>query len=151
MAGEVLQISIEAIANQAELFATLEMLDPVFPHQLSAQVQDLDQYAEKLWNHAILLVARKNHHVIAFCAMYANDFSTRQAYLAQLVVAQSNQGSGVGQALLTRAIEIAKERSMTSLKLEVFNDNPQAIGFYKKNGFLVEEVNHLSQFMVKPI
>ncbi|WP_225974606.1 GNAT family N-acetyltransferase [Arachidicoccus ginsenosidivorans] len=42
----------------------------------------------------------------------------------------------VGQVLYEKAIEIAKEKNADYVWLGVWEENPRAISFYKKNGFV---------------
>jgi len=48
----------------------------------------------------------------------------------------------VGQVLYEKAIQLAKERKAPYVWLGVWEENPRAIQFYKKNGF-VEFDKHL--------
>jgi len=55
-----------------------------------------------------------------------------------MVVAREWRGRGVGSALLTAAIEWARERSLHKLSLGVFAHNAAAIALYRKFGFVEE-------------
>jgi len=46
------------------------------------------------------------------------------------------QGKGIGLSLLEKAISLAKQRKKKYVWLGVWEENRQAISFYKKNGFL---------------
>lgn len=48
----------------------------------------------------------------------------------------STHGQGVGQALCTQAIENAQTGGFAWLWLGVWEENPRAIRFYEKNGFM---------------
>jgi len=45
-------------------------------------------------------------------------------------------GQGVGQLLHNKAVEIAKLKKVDYVWLGVWEENPRAINFYKKNGFV---------------
>ena len=60
-------------------------------------------------------------------------------------VAKEWRGRGVGSALLTAAIEWARERSLHKLSLSVFAHNTAAIALYRKLGF-VEEGRRVKQY-----
>lgn len=45
-------------------------------------------------------------------------------------------GKGVGQVLFEKALEIAKQKNAAYVWLGVWEENPRAIKFYKKNGFV---------------
>jgi putative acetyltransferase len=57
----------------------------------------------------------------------------RTLYLDQIVVAPEHWGSAVGGALIAEA----KRRSPAGLDLDVNTDNPRAIAFYRKCGFVI--------------
>lgn len=44
-------------------------------------------------------------------------------------------GSGVGQSLYNKALEIARQRKAAYIWLGVWEKNPRAVAFYRKNGF----------------
>ncbi|MBX0334163.1 GNAT family N-acetyltransferase [Pontibacter sp. HSC-14F20] len=53
-------------------------------------------------------------------------------------------GKGVGQSLYQHAIQIARQQHVDYVWLGVWEENPRAINFYKKNGF-VEFDKHVFQ------
>jgi len=55
----------------------------------------------------------------------------------RIYVLQAFQANKIGQALFSKALEIAKEKSKQYLWLGVWEKNEKAIGFYQKNGFIV--------------
>ena len=55
-----------------------------------------------------------------------------------MMVALDWRGRGVGQTLMSAAIEWARERSLHKLSLGVFVHNAAAIGLYRKLGFVEE-------------
>lgn len=57
---------------------------------------------------------------------------TASGVLEQIAIAPAFFGSGLGAFLL----EAAKERCRTGLRLDVNTDNPRAVRFYEKHGFL---------------
>jgi len=67
------------------------------------------------------------------------------AELERLYVLKEFQGTGVGQMLFEKAVDIAIEKNAELLWLGVWEKNDRAIRFYEKNGF-VQAGEHL--FMV---
>jgi ribosomal protein S18 acetylase RimI-like enzyme len=112
-------------------------------------VENLSEYARKLAERAVFIVAEDNFRVVGFTAMYANDSISEQAYLAGIAVSKEYLGQKIGKLLLGICEKTAKENGMKTMKLEVDKINEHAIEFYKKNGFSTESVNDLSLFMVK--
>lgn len=54
----------------------------------------------------------------------------------RIYVLKEFHGKKVGQVLYDKAIEIAKQKNADYIWLGVWEENPRAIGFYKKNGFV---------------
>lgn len=67
------------------------------------------------------------------------------AELERLYVLKEFQGTGVGQKLFEKAVDVAIEKNTELLWLGVWEKNERAIRFYEKNGF-VQTGEHL--FMV---
>ena len=59
------------------------------------------------------------------------------AYVEELSVDTEFRGIGVGRALMTRAIEWAKEHNFPGLTLETQDNNVPACRFYEKCGFVL--------------
>ena len=59
------------------------------------------------------------------------------AYLEELTVDTPFRGKGVGHALLTRAIEWAKQRHFPGVTLETQDNNVPACMLYEKSGFVL--------------
>lgn len=55
--------------------------------------------------------------------------------IERIYVLKEYHGKKVGQILYDKAIEIAKEKKADYVWLGVWEENPRAINFYKKNGF----------------
>ena len=53
-------------------------------------------------------------------------------YLAAIFVAPNRQGQGIGQVLMAHA-----KKLKTRLELNVYQENTQAVSFYKRQGFKV--------------
>jgi ribosomal protein S18 acetylase RimI-like enzyme len=62
-----------------------------------------------------------------------------------MLVAREWRGRGVGSALLSAAIERAREQGLHKLSLGVFAHNDAAIALYRKHGF-VEEGRRVKQY-----
>lgn len=56
--------------------------------------------------------------------------------IERIYVSKDYHGKKVGQVLYDKAIEIAKEKNVNYVWLGVWEENPRAISFYKKNGFV---------------
>ena len=56
--------------------------------------------------------------------------------IERIYVLKEFHGKKVGQVLYQKAIEIAKQKNSDYIWLGVWEENPRAISFYKKNGFV---------------
>ena len=56
--------------------------------------------------------------------------------IERIYVSKEYHGKSVGQILYDKAIEIAKQKGSEYVWLGVWEENPRAISFYKKNGFV---------------
>jgi len=56
--------------------------------------------------------------------------------IERIYVLKEFHGKKVGQVLYEKAIEIAKQKNCDYVWLGVWEENPRAINFYKKNGFV---------------
>jgi diamine N-acetyltransferase len=60
----------------------------------------------------------------------------KAAEIERIYVLKEFHGKNVGQLLFDKAIEIIKKKKADYVWLGVWEENPRAINFYKKNGFL---------------
>ncbi|MEY8870616.1 GNAT family N-acetyltransferase [Meridianimaribacter flavus] len=56
--------------------------------------------------------------------------------IERIYVLKEFHGKKVGQILYSKAIELAKEKNVKYVWLGVWEENPRAIRFYEKNGFI---------------
>lgn len=56
--------------------------------------------------------------------------------IERIYVLQEFHGKKVGQVLYEKAISVAEEKKVNFIWLGVWEENPRAINFYKKNGFV---------------
>jgi diamine N-acetyltransferase len=56
--------------------------------------------------------------------------------IERIYVLKEFQGKQVGQVLYNKAIQVAKQHKVDILWLGVWEENPRAIRFYQKNGFV---------------
>lgn len=68
----------------------------------------------------------------------------RALEIERIYVLKEFHGKNVGQLLYDKAIQIARQANADYVWLGVWEENPRAISFYKKNGF-VEFDKHIFQ------
>jgi len=91
--------------------------------------------------HSEFYFALQNHQVIGYLKINIGSAQTELKdenglEIERIYVLKEFHGKKMGQFLLDKAFEIAKQRNMEYLWLGVWEKNPKAIQFYKKNGFI---------------
>jgi ribosomal protein S18 acetylase RimI-like enzyme len=56
--------------------------------------------------------------------------------IERIYASKEFHGKKVGQALYEKALQVARDRKAEYIWLGVWEQNPRAIGFYRKNGFI---------------
>ncbi len=111
--------------------------------------QDFDDLFEKINKNASFLWVY-NQDICGYVAMYANDYVSEVAYITLLAVKTEYQRKHIGNMLLCACYEVAKEKGMKVIKLEVRKENEKALYFYKRNGFEIEsEASENSFYMIR--
>ncbi len=85
-------------------------------------------------------VALKNNIVIGFLIGIKTRPTT--ARILMLSVKETIRKQGIGTALLMQFLNEMKQQNVTQVTLEVRTTNQNAIEFYKKQGFHLEETLH---------
>jgi ribosomal protein S18 acetylase RimI-like enzyme len=83
------------------------------------------------------LVAEQDGRVVGFVDMEYRvrlNFTTPQAWIPDLIVAEDGRSRGAGAALLARCQELARARGCWSLSLESANWRDRAHAFYRREG-----------------
>jgi ribosomal protein S18 acetylase RimI-like enzyme len=93
--------------------------------------------------------ATLNNNVIGYLKLNFGQSQTelkddRALEIERIYVAKEFHGKKIGQLLYDKAIEIARQKNAAYVWLGVWEQNPRAISFYKKNGF-VEFDKHIFQ------
>jgi diamine N-acetyltransferase len=87
-------------------------------------------------------VAEKDGEMIGFASYFFAYYSWtgKSLYLDDLYVSDAFRGKGVGSALLNAVINLAKEEGCKKMRWQVSNWNKPAIGFYRKMGASIDDV-----------
>jgi ribosomal protein S18 acetylase RimI-like enzyme len=91
--------------------------------------------------------AKDNDHVIGYLKLNTGASQTEKqsgnaVEIERIYVLKEYHGKNIGQILCDKAIERAKQNKADYLWLGVWEENPRAIKFYQKNGF-VEYDKHI--------
>ena len=81
----------------------------------------------------VMLVAEEEAELLGY-AILLSVFD--EGDLMNIAVAERARRQGIGEALLSRILEAARERGVRKLFLEVREHNTPAIRMYEKNGFV---------------
>lgn len=123
----------------------LEFKDSFYDSTIT--IEHINNLFEKFRQHAIFRVLQDDDRNLGFYSLYANDLSTKKAFLSMIVVKNDVQGLGYGKQLLLDCFEQSKLKKMCSLRLEVNKHNKRGNDFYRKNGFTIVEENEKSFFL----
>lgn len=85
--------------------------------------------------------ARMDNNVIGYLKINFGNAQTelknnKAIEIERIYVLKEFHGKNAGQVLFEKAFEIAKQLNADYLWLGVWEENPRAINFYKKNGFV---------------
>jgi Acetyltransferases len=127
-------IGLTQIKSKEKIFSLLKEFDKDFYPPISSQVKDLNRYAAKLKKNALVYAAQSDR-TLGFIAFYANDKITRTAYIAFLGVHPFAQNNHIGKMLINLCFAVAEHKGMAFVKIEVKQQNKNAIRFYIKNGY----------------
>ena len=125
---------IEETSNRFEIDNIIRKCDIAFGEYSIIKREKYPALLDKIFYRGHFLFAHQKD-IMGYCAIYANDFINRTAYITLIVVRNEFQGKHVGRDLLKRALEIATNYGMDSCVLEVRKNNISAIRFYESNGF----------------
>jgi N-acetylglutamate synthase-like GNAT family acetyltransferase len=107
---------------------------------------DLDDISGHYLAHgATFLVAEMEGRIVGTAALMAEDACTGR--IARVSVDRALRRCGLGRALLARLLANAQQRGMTALLVETNNDWPDAVGFYRGQGFVPYDQDDESIYM----
>ena len=129
-------IRLTKLEDFDDILPLLEQLWPANPINVKA-ARDIFTKGLASDNRAYLC-ACQDGRIIGTCTLVVRDCLWLQGdvgYLCDLVVDQEHRGSGVGTALVERAVEIARERGCRRVELDSGFHRTAAHQFYERRGF----------------
>ena len=120
--------------RQADIIELLEQLDAYLAALYPAESYHLLELESLTGADVTFLVARDAQGALAGCC----SFVGRNGYaeLKRMVVVPALRGQGVGAALLAEIVTRARAAGFASLKLETGVEQPEALGLYRRAGFV---------------
>lgn len=97
---------------------------------------DLDAFLQKLGERAELVSEADGRRCRGFVAFYCNNLDTRRAFITLVLVAPQDRATGLGRTLVSRVLDICRDRGFSACGLEVRSDNTAAIAMYAGLGFV---------------
>ena len=94
----------------------------------------------------LFLVCEDARNIVGYIGMY---LSFDEGDITNVAVAPAQRKKGYGEALVAKAIALAKEKDLEMILLEVRVSNTPAISLYKKMGF--EELGLRKKFYEHPV
>jgi len=114
---------------------------------LDEQIEDMGAYVEKIVTYSDIFVAVDGEVDVGILSIYCNGGRTQKAFITTIGVDSRYKKKGIAEELLLLAINHIKKKGFLVIGLEVNKNNLRAIGFYKKNGFLINKELNDSYFM----
>ena len=125
----------------------LIVFEECFPNFVK-QVHDIDKYAEKLAEHATVVLQTDNGEVIGFSAFYENDTIAHSGYISLIGVLSKYRRTGKGTELMNFVLNKMKQSGMKKVRLEVDKQNIIAQQYYIFNGFSFEEMSREDNYFM---
>lgn len=130
-------------ASESDIQALSELLSLLFDQEVEFLPNDLAQrkgLSTIIGNPDLgaILVARDGASILAMVNLLftiSTALGERVAMLEDMVVSPTARGSGIGSALLSYAIEFAKNSGVKRITLLTDGENFSAQKFYSKHGF----------------
>ena len=120
---------------------TFEEYDLDLPENYSfADIENLEE--EYLNSNGEFIVLLRNQNIIGFFALLPSN--KNRIELKRLYLTAKERGKGFGKYLLKLALEIAKESGFSRIHLETTSKFVEAVGLYRKIGFISNTGGKLS-------
>jgi len=142
------------LATQADLKKLQKIARQTFYEAFADEntEEDMQKYLDESFNDEKLLeelinpdsvfyLASLNNNVIGYIKLNYGQAQTdlkdnKSLEIERIYVLREYHGKKVAQILYNKALKIAQQANMDYLWLGVWEKNPRAINFYKKNGFI---------------
>ena len=89
-------------------------------------------------NHLIGAIVLDTNQSKQYLKLHWEDQTGRPLIIHRLAVHPFHQGKGIGKKLLNFAEEYALEKGHTSIRMDVYSQNPAAVGMYERAGYQIK-------------
>lgn len=109
------------------------------PGKVTITLEQMDKEKELF---QCLVAETGSHEIVGFASFFFAYYSWtgKALYLDDLYVTEPFRNQNIGSLLLNTVIDLAKTTQCRKLRWQVSNWNDAAIGFYKKMGASIDEV-----------
>jgi len=118
-------------AEVKDILTNLQICDEDFNPPLSQRV-NLEEYAQKIFQHAVTFEAWSNQNLIGLVAAYLDP---PLGFITNVSVVNDFKRQNIASALVYRCIEFALKENVKSINLEVNKASVAAIKLYNKFNF----------------
>lgn len=124
------QLRLQALQSEPKAFLSTWERESEFA---AARWHELCERASSSDEQAIFLCQGPNQRLLGMCGVHKKDASTAEVW--GVFLDPSHRGQGIGQSMLRQAVEWARGRGYSELRLEVNPDLTPALQLYRKLGF----------------
>ena len=134
--------SLQAIGKQTFLETFGEMNTEENMAKYLSESFNEDRLRSELTNpDSVFYFAMLENQVVGYMKLNFGEAQTemkdqKTLEIERIYVLKEYYGKGVGQVLYDTALDIARQKNAKTIWLGVWEENPRAISFYKKNGFV---------------
>lgn len=123
--------------NVDKIYMFLVHINNEYNPPLNTKVE-LHQYAEKIFDNAILFVEISNEaDIVGMVVLYCNDKISKKAYIPLVGVLPTYQHRGIASKLMNEAVSFVREQRYKLIGIH--SNNVAAINLYSKLGFIVKD------------
>jgi 2-polyprenyl-3-methyl-5-hydroxy-6-metoxy-1,4-benzoquinol methylase len=99
---------------------------------------DIEMYSKKLHNKGVRFECYHNSNLIGLLVLYTNP-KNKTSFITNVSVEYNYQKNGIAKELLYNCKEYVISQNYCEITLEVFKNNLNAIKFYKRNKFKIND------------
>lgn len=136
-----------------DLAAEVHAMHVIWRPDIYEMIEEL--YPEERFLEAIrqrsLYVAKLNNITVGYIAVKFRDYDwpgvvrRKIMIVDEVCVEESCRGQGIGQQMMQELRALARAFRCTDLQLSVYPQNDDAVGFYQKCGFMIQNITMQSK------
>ena len=117
----------------------IDQWDRFYPNRfvMKNDLKNGNLFGIKEENHLIGAIVLNTNESKQYMKLHWNDQTGRPLIIHRLAVHPFHQGKGIGKRLLNFAELYALEKGHTSIRMDVYSQNPEAVGMYERAGYQV--------------